>query len=126
MEDFDEAVDVAGVETDAGFVEDVEGVHQRCAEGGGEVDALDFAAAERAGLPVKREVAKADIDEVAETRADFAEEEIGGFVEGAGSLRSRKKAWHSASGRSMTSWMVCGEPPLRSACRRFSRGARRV
>ena len=49
VHDVDEASDVARVEADAGFVEDEERVDQGGAEAGGEVDALDFAAARACG-----------------------------------------------------------------------------
>ena len=84
MQDADETVDVARVEADAGFVEDVKRVDEGGAERGGQIDALDFAAAEGAGLAVEREVAEADIDEIAEARADFGEQEIIGFIERGG------------------------------------------
>ena len=45
-EDFDESRGVARVEAHAGFVEDEEGIDERGAEAGGEVDALDFASGE--------------------------------------------------------------------------------
>src|SRR5438552_3760909 len=81
MEDADETVDVAWVEADAGLIEDVKGVDERRAERGGEVDPLDFAAAEGARLPVEREIAEANVHEVPEARADLAKQQIGRFVE---------------------------------------------
>jgi hypothetical protein len=60
-DDRDEAVDVARVEADAGFIEDEECVDERRAEAGGEVDALDLAAGEGLGLAVEGEVAEADL-----------------------------------------------------------------
>ena len=51
---------VARVQADAGFVEDVQHVHQFRPETGSEVHALGFAAGQRARRPVEREVAKAD------------------------------------------------------------------
>ena len=49
VHDADEAVDVARVEADGGFVEDEEGAGEGGAEAGGEIDALDLAAGEGAG-----------------------------------------------------------------------------
>jgi len=46
------------VQTDGGFVEDVETAHQAAAERGGEVDALTFAARERVAEAVEGEVAE--------------------------------------------------------------------
>ena len=79
-EDFDEARGVAGVKAHAGFVEDEEGVDERGAEAGGEVDALDFAAGERAGRAVEREVAEADAAEVGHAGGDLFVDELGGGV----------------------------------------------
>ena len=70
----DEAARVARVQADARLVEDEERIDQRCAEACGEVHALNFAAAERARGAVEREVAEADLEEVAEAGTDFAEE----------------------------------------------------
>jgi hypothetical protein len=44
VEDPDEAVGVAGMQADGGFVEHVEGVDQAGAEAGGEVDPFGFTA----------------------------------------------------------------------------------
>ena len=71
VHDADEALDVAGVEADGGFVEHEEGAGERGAEAGGEVDALDLAAGERAGGAVEGEVAEADLVEVGEAGGDF-------------------------------------------------------
>ena len=56
----DESICVARVQPDAWLVEHIKHVDQFRAEAGGEVDALSFAAGERARRPVEREVAKAD------------------------------------------------------------------
>ena len=56
----DESICVARVQPDAWLVEHIKHVDQFRAEAGGEVDALGFAAGERARRPVEREVAKAD------------------------------------------------------------------
>ena len=82
-DDRDEAVDVARVQADAGFIEDEERVDQRGAEAGGEVDALDFAAGEGFGLAVEGQVREADLGEVAQPGADGVEREIRG-VRGSG------------------------------------------
>ncbi len=81
MKDADEAVDVARMQADARFIEDVERVDQRSAQRRGEIDALDFAAAERARLAVEREVAEPNIHEVTEARTNFGKQKIVGFVE---------------------------------------------
>ena len=53
LQRLDEAIVVAGVEADAGFVEDVEDPGEICAELGGEANALGFAARERVGGAVE-------------------------------------------------------------------------
>ena len=78
--DADEAADVAGVEADGGFVEDEEGVHQGGAEAGGEVDALELAAGEGAGLAVEVDVAEAGAVHVTEAGGDLVAQHAGGAV----------------------------------------------
>jgi hypothetical protein len=78
----DDAIGVAGVESDGGFVEDEEGVDECGAEAGGEVDALEFAAGEGAGLAVEREVAEADVVEVAKAGECLCVGAVGGGVSG--------------------------------------------
>ena len=63
------------MESDARLVEHEQGVDERCPEGGGEVDALDLAAAQGARLPVEGEVSEADLDEIAKPRAKLLEKE---------------------------------------------------
>ena len=54
----------------AGLVEDEKRVDERGAEAGGEIDALDLTAGKRLRRAVEREVAKADLFEVAQTGED--------------------------------------------------------
>src|SRR5438876_6470755 len=63
------------MEADRGLVEHVERVDQRAADGGGEVDALQLAARERARLAVEGQVVEPDLDQVAEPAADLAQDE---------------------------------------------------
>ena len=84
VQDPDHAAEVARVEADARLVEHEQGIDERRAEGGGEVDALDLPAAQGAGLPVEGEIAEAHVDEIAEPRAQLVEEERGRLVEGGG------------------------------------------
>ena len=79
-QDPDHAGQVAGVHADARFVEDEDRVREAGAEAGGQVDALDFAAGERARKTVEREVAEADRLEVAEPREDGFERVVGGVA----------------------------------------------
>src|ERR1019366_627454 len=81
MEDADETVDIARMQADAGFVEHIERIDQRSAQRRGEIDALDFAAAERARLAIKREVTEPHVHQVTQTRANFGKQKIRGFVE---------------------------------------------
>ena len=99
---FDEAAEdahhprqVAGVHADARLVEDEDRIRQAGAEAGGQVDALDFAAGERAGQAIEREVAEADRFEVAEAREDGLERVVGRM---AGVLR-RERRQHRAQVR---------------------------
>ena len=70
-----DAAHVAGVQADAGLVQHEQGVDQRGAQRRGEVDALHFAAAERAALAVQRQVAYAHIGQVAQAGANFVEQQ---------------------------------------------------
>ena len=76
LEDPHEPAGIARVEADRRLVQDVERVHERGPDRRGEVDALQLASGERPGLPVEREVAETDLDEVAEARADLFEDEV--------------------------------------------------
>ena len=70
----DEAVVVARVQADARLVEHVERAGERRAELRREADALGFAAGERVGAAVEREVAEADRVEEAEAGGDLGEQ----------------------------------------------------
>ena len=83
-DDADEAFDVARVQADAGLVEHEQRVDQRRAETGGEVDAFDFASAQRTRGAVEGEIAEADLLEIAQTRDDGIVGEIGGVGAGGG------------------------------------------
>ena len=65
------------MEADGGFVEDVEDAAQARADLGGEADALAFAAGERGGGAVEREVVEADGVEEFEALDDLALEAVG-------------------------------------------------
>ena len=88
----DQPADVARVQADARLVEHEQGVHERGAERGGQVDALHLAAAEGAGLPVQGEVAEADVHEVGEARAHLGEQQLRGLVEAAGQAQRPEEA----------------------------------
>ena len=80
LHDLNEAGGVARVESDAGFVEDEKGIDEGCSEASREVDALDFAARERAGGSVEREVAEADFAEVVDAGNDLLMNKAGAGV----------------------------------------------
>ena len=64
--DLEKLADITLVEADARFVHDEEGVHQRGAEAGGEIHALDLTTGEGLGGAVEREVSEADGLEVSQ------------------------------------------------------------
>ena len=74
LHDADELGGVAGVEADAGLVEDVERADEARAERGGELDALGFAAGERGAEAVEGEVVEADLVEEVDALADLFED----------------------------------------------------
>jgi len=76
-ERFDQAVVVAGVQTDRGFVEHVEDAGKIRAELGGEANALGFAAGERFGRSVEREVVEADVGEETQALLDLGHDVLG-------------------------------------------------
>ena len=69
--DADEALDVTGMQADGGLVEHEQGAGQRRPETGGEVDAFDFAAGERASVAIQCQIPEADLVEVGQARGDF-------------------------------------------------------
>ena len=73
----EQALVVARVEADRGFVEDVEHADEAAADLAGEADALRFAAGERGGGAFEREVFEADVVQEAEAAADFFEDLVG-------------------------------------------------
>ncbi len=67
----DEPADVAWMEADARLVHHEKRVHERSAKAGGEIHPLDFAAAERAGRPIERQITEPDFAEIAQPGDDF-------------------------------------------------------
>ena len=86
----DEALVVALVQADGGLVEDVEDAAQARADLGGEADALAFAAGERGGGAVEREVAEADGVEEFEALDDLALQAVGDDVVAAGEVHGAR------------------------------------
>ena len=77
FEGLDEAVVVALMQADGGLVENVEHAAQAGADLRGQADALAFAAGERGGIAVEREVVEADGAEEFEALDDFAADALG-------------------------------------------------
>ncbi len=77
----DDAAHVARMQADRGLIEHEQRIDQRGAERGREVDALYFAARERARLPIERQVAQADVAQELEAHAQLAEHQLGGRIE---------------------------------------------
>ena len=73
----DEALVVALMQADGGLVEHVEHAAQARADLRGEADALAFAAGERGGVAVEREIAEPDGVEEFEALDDLAAEAVG-------------------------------------------------
>ena len=76
----DEPANIARVETDARLVHDEKRVHQRSAETGGEIHALDLAATERARRAIEREITNSDFTQIIKTCANFIAQHLSGFV----------------------------------------------
>ena len=88
----DEALVVALMQADGRLIEDVEHAAQARADLRGEADALAFAAGERGGVAVEREIAEADGVEEFEAFDDLAAEAVGdeGFARGEVEIRMRR------------------------------------
>ena len=81
LHDADDAADVSRVQADGRLIQHEQRTDQGRAERGGEVDALYFAAGERARLAIEIEVAQAHVGEIFQARADFTQQQVGGIVE---------------------------------------------
>ena len=73
----DQPLVVALVQSDGGLVEDVANADQARADAGGQPDALQFAAAERVGGPLEREILDAHVRQKLETAVDLAQDRTG-------------------------------------------------
>ncbi len=69
------------MQADRRLIQHEQGVGERGAERRGEVDALHFAARQRARLAVEREIAEAHLSEVIQARADLLEQQLRGLIE---------------------------------------------
>ena len=88
LQRLDEAVVVALVQADGGLVENVEHAAQAGADLRGEADALAFAAGERGGVAIEREIVEADGAEEFKALDDLAADALGdeGFARGEGEV----------------------------------------
>ena len=68
------------MQADGRLVQHEQRVGERSAERSGEVDALHFAARERAALAVEREIAKPHVAQIAEPRPHFAKHQLARFI----------------------------------------------
>ena len=75
------------MQADARLVEDEDRVDERSAEAGGEIDALDLAAGERARGAVEREIAEADLVEVTQAGEHAIAREVCAVAAAVGGLR---------------------------------------
>ena len=77
VQDLDQPVGVAAVQADGRLVEHVERADQTRAERGCQLDALRFAAGERRGEAIEREVFEADVVQEAQALLNFGEQNFG-------------------------------------------------
>ena len=90
----------------ARLVEHEQRVHERRAERRRQVDALHFAARQRARLPVERQIARARRRRDTEAAADLAEHELGRVVERLRQLDRSKNSSVRSTGSIMRSCIV--------------------
>ncbi len=93
-EGLDEAGVVALVEADGGLVENVEHAAKARADLRGQADALAFAAGERGGIAIEREIVEADGAEEFKALDDFAADAVGDecFARGEGEIDRPRRA----------------------------------
>ena len=75
------ALHVARMQADGRLVQHEQRIHQRGAQRGSQIDALDFAARERARLAVEREVTQAHFAQIREARAHFGQQQVRGLIQ---------------------------------------------
>ena len=80
-EHVDDAAEVARMQPDARLIEHEQRIDERRAERRRQIDALHFAARQRARLPIEREVAEAHVAQVPQPVPDLAEHQLGRVVE---------------------------------------------
>ena len=80
VHDAHEPADIARMQTDARLVHNKKRIDQRRAETGGEIDALNFAAAQSAGGTIEGEITDADFAKITQARANFVAQHLRGGV----------------------------------------------
>ena len=78
------ALHIARMQTYRGLIEHEQRVDQRSAQGGGEVDALHFAARQRTRLPVQGQIRQPDLTQIGQACADLTQQQITGLIQGLG------------------------------------------
>jgi hypothetical protein len=79
LEDVDQALRVARMQANGGFVENVKRAYKMRAKRGSQLNPLGFAARKRGGEAVERKVVEANFIEKLEAGADFIENLVGDF-----------------------------------------------
>ena len=87
LQGIDQAVVVALVQADGGFVQHIHHAGQARADLRSQADALGFAARERIGAAFQREIVQADVVEEGQARDDFLDDAVGDFLLGTGQLQ---------------------------------------
>ena len=113
FEDADQAAGVAAVQPDGRLVEHVAGAHQPRAEAGGELDALRFAAGERGGEAVEREVFEAHVVQELQALPDLDQDLVGDGASLPGSAAARRRT-RCASAMFMRTTSARFLPPTRT------------
>ena len=91
LHDADHPAHVARMQADAGLIQHEEGIDQRGAERGGQIDALDLATRQRPRLPVEGEISETNIGQIAQACAHFGEQQQGGLIERRWQLKATKE-----------------------------------
>jgi len=78
------------MKTDAGFVEHIKGIDQTGAQGRGQRHPLDFTAGKGARLPIKGQIAQADIFQIGQPAADLLQYQQARFIPGRNLQRVEK------------------------------------
>src|SRR4051812_9276304 len=73
FENRNESLRVTRMQADTRLIEHKQCVDQTCAQASGETYALGFAAGERAGWAIQREIAEADLHQIGKPRLDLME-----------------------------------------------------